>query len=284
MVAVELGYVDGYLKTQVVNVKQRIKDKFDCTGVIDGIEGSGKTRFGSQFCYQVDPTFGLDRVVFSPSQFWEKVNESKPGQAIMMDEAMNAFYARAAMSATNISMNRMLAMCRYKRLFLLMCMPSIFEMDRYAAMWRTSFLVHIYTVPNDNREERGYFKWYDRDRKKQLLLIGKKAMDYSQTQPNFFGRFSKKEVFDEEEYEQRKNEGMLQLEQDLRNTKQEIYWHKKFIVAMMLWRKEKGMDYAGFASFLRANNIPFKNSDLSLNMANPFRKVKLDGIEPDQHQ
>jgi len=105
-------------------IRALIKDKFDVVLILDGREGGGKTTFGCQLCKLIDPTFDLDRVVFDAEEFYKCANTLPPGSALLMDESMNVLFSRAAMSSTNIGMVRMLAMCRAKRLFIVLIIPT----------------------------------------------------------------------------------------------------------------------------------------------------------------
>ena len=211
MGTLEISSMDGFLAKRVIAIQRRLKRQWDFVGIIDGGEGAGKTTFAFQLCKAVDPTFNIDRVCFNEEQFNEQVLKCSPGQAICLDEAMNVFFKRTTMSATNILMVRVLAECRKRNLFLLFVMPSFFEMDRYPALHRASCLIHVYTVMNERGDaDRGYFRYYDKDKKKKLYLEGRKAMIYNVVKPNFFGRFTKSFPIPDKEYQAKKDEALLQ--------------------------------------------------------------------------
>jgi hypothetical protein len=215
--------LDGYLAKTVASIKNRLQHKWDCVGVVDGLEGSGKTTFAFQMCQSVDPTFNLDRVCFSEEQFNAQVIICKPGQAICLDEAMNVFFRRTTMSNTNILMVRVLAECRKRNLFLVFVLPSFFEMDRYPSLHRASFLVHVFAVPNKrNNLERGFFKFYARPAKKKLYLLGRKDMNYQVVRPSFFGRFAKTFVLDEQGYEKKKDQALLEKQTEKKVDKRDV--------------------------------------------------------------
>ena len=172
---------------------------------------SGKTTFAFQLCKAIDPTFNIDRVCFNVTQWNEQVIKCKPGQAVCLDEAMVVFFKRATMSQTNILMVRVLAECRKKNLLLIFNIPSFFEMDRYPALHRASFLVHVYTMPTPKGDaQRGYFRWYDKKAKKKLYLEGRKAMIYQVAKPSFYGKFSKAFVVSKKDYEAKKDKALME--------------------------------------------------------------------------
>ena len=69
-------------------------------------------------------------------------------------------------------------------------------------MFRSS---HLYVPYTDERDKRGNFTAFDRERKKYLYALGSKFTDYTATAPNFHGRFFKNSgIVNEEEYENAK--------------------------------------------------------------------------------
>jgi hypothetical protein len=224
---------DGYIGKQIKTIQHMIKDNFDVVIIIDGKEGCGKTYFGMQLCKMVDPSFNLDRVVFSSEEFADVVNKCSPGQAVLMDESMNSFFSRQAMSGTNIGGVKLLAMCRFRRLFLVLILPSFFELDRYPALHRSSALVHIYAMPKDEGKEgltRGFFRWYDRKAKKRLYLLGKKGMEYQVSKPTFYGRFANKTVMDMNLYNEKKFKALQLIGgEDKPEPKLTLLYKKKYL-------------------------------------------------------
>jgi hypothetical protein len=106
------------------------------------------------------------------------------------------------MNKVNQSIVRMLTEIRYKNLFIFIVLPTFFDLVKYVALWRSRALLHVYDV----NFERGYFAFYDKDKKKELYIKGKKFYSYSSriVKPNFIGRFTNHYVVDKEEYIKRK--------------------------------------------------------------------------------
>lgn len=199
-------YMDGYLKAYVEKVKKLKKKDWDLVIIVDGKERAGKSKFGQTLGYAIDETLDLSRITFTPTEFHQAIVSSQPGQVVIMDEAMTAFFSRAAMSKTNINLVRMLAECGQKNLIIIIILPSIFVLDSYLALHRASCLFHIYT---DKNGQRGFFKFYDRRRKKQLYLFGKKGQEYKFTVPNFKGRFTNFKFQWEAAYKQKKSDSLI---------------------------------------------------------------------------
>jgi hypothetical protein len=103
----------------------------------------------------------------------------------------------------------MLAEIRQKNLFVFVVMPTFFDLDKYVALWRSRALIHVYTAANF---ERGYFGFYNAERKKQLYILGKKFYSYAKPKDNFHGRFTNFYPVDEKAYRAKKLESLKRRE------------------------------------------------------------------------
>ena len=99
----------------------------------------------------------------------------------------------------------MLAEIRQKRLFVCIVMPTFFDVDRYVALWRSRALVHVYV---GKKLQRGFFTFYNMERKKQLWVLGKKYYSYFKPPANFKGRFTNHYVLEEAKYRKKKEESL----------------------------------------------------------------------------
>ncbi len=203
------GYwIDPLVKAQLDQVRKRVlkKDR-DFVAVIDGEEGSGKSVLAQQIAKYLDPNFSLDNITFNADQFLKLIKDekTKKGTCIILDEAFSAANSRSSLTEVNKSMIGVATEMRQKNLFILMCIPSFFDLDKYFALWRCKTLIHVY-ISND--EDRRYII-FNKDRKKMLYLTGKKTYSYAKpraahipfTFPNHYTvdeteyRFNKAEAF-----------------------------------------------------------------------------------------
>ncbi len=202
-------FLDGYLKSNLDFVKHAvIKKNYDGFIVISGREGFGKSTLAGQIAVYLDPTYDLSRCCFTADQFIESAEEAKKFQAIVFDETMGYLSSRGAMSSFNRDLIKIFSEMRSKNLFIILCIPNFFELDRYPAMHRSTGLLYIY--------KRGVFGSYDYNTKKKLYLIGKKYYSYS-VPPNFRGKFSKYFPLNDIEYETKKQNAI----NSFRKTKKE---------------------------------------------------------------
>lgn len=193
--------MDGYLDSNLGTAVRILPKDWDMISLVDGGEGSGKSVIAQQIAKRVDPTLNLSRIVFTPEDFRAAVVAAKKFEAVIYDEAYTGLSSRSAMSYVNRALVSMLAEIRQKNLFIVVVMPTFFDLDKYVALWRSRFLIHVYTAENF---ERGYFAFYNADKKKDLYVNGKKYYSYAMPRPNFTGRFPNHYTVDETEYKKKK--------------------------------------------------------------------------------
>jgi len=137
-------YLDGYLKSNLDLLSQSLKKDYDFFIVIDGRERFGKSTLASQIAYYLDPTYNLDRCVFTADQFAEAVEKAEKFQAIVFDEAHGYLGSRSSMSSFNKKLVKIMTEMGSKNLIVILCLPNFFELDKYPAIWRSSCLLHVH--------------------------------------------------------------------------------------------------------------------------------------------
>lgn len=200
-------YLDGYLKSNLDALKKNVRKDYDAFALLVGREGFGKSTLAFQIAMYCDPTFNLDRVVFTAEQFLEAVEKAEKYQAIVFDETMGYLSTRGSMSKFNKVLIKIMSEMRSKNLFVFLCIPNFFMMDWYVAQHRTTGLIYIY--------KRSFFGSYDYPTKKKLYLQGKKYHSYS-VPPNFRGKFVKYFPFDKKDYEAKKQKAIDEWSQEKR--------------------------------------------------------------------
>lgn len=209
MVKVVVGglnyYLDGYLRDNLDLLVKDVRDDNDCVFVVSGREGSGKSTVTFQAAKYVDPSFNLDRVVFSTEEFHKVIIElGRKGEkykAVVFDEAIAG--ARAAQWATHVSqaLIQLLAQIRQFNLYVFVVIPSFFELNRYIAVHRSQALLHCY---RDKLGRRGRFAGYGWEKKKRLFLVGRKEYNMRVQHPDFVGKFTKFMPLDDAKYREKK--------------------------------------------------------------------------------
>jgi len=205
-VAGQQYYMDGVLQQNLDLAKKTIRKDMDFPFLIDGRERSGKSVFAMQIAKYCDPTFDMSRVCFTPGEFKRAVLKAEKYQAVVYDEAYTGLSSRGTMSLINKTLIGLLAEIGQKNLFVIVVMPTFFDLDKYAALWRSQGLFHVYMGDNF---ERGFFKFFGYEKKLRLYIDGKKTYNYRSVRPDFSGRFTNHYVLDEAEYREKKRKSLM---------------------------------------------------------------------------
>ena len=190
-------YMSPNLVRALDKIKNRIQKKDqDMVMVIDGSEGAGKSSLMMQICKYMDPSFNINDVCMNGDEFGNAITSAIQFKALSFDEGGQGLNSRASLTAASrILVSKMMEM-RQKNLFVVICIPSIFFLDRYVSMFRAKCLLHVYV----SHGRRGYWIGFNEKNKKKLLLEGRKEMSYRIPYiKHFRGRFYGKYVLDNSE-------------------------------------------------------------------------------------
>jgi len=206
-------YLDPALKRNLDKLKIKLQKKDqDVVIIIDGNEGSGKSVLAMQICKYMDPTFCLDDVCMNATEFKNAVMGAVNHKALDYDEAFTGLSSRSSLSQVNRMLVSLMMQMRQKNLFVVVALPSIFLLDRYVSMFRSSALISIY-----QSRGRHLFFVFNRKAKKILLLEGKKTMSYAPTikklHLDFKGEFRGNYVMDEQAYRDKKRKALEETEE-----------------------------------------------------------------------
>lgn len=192
--------MDGYLKENLKLLKESVVyNDFDGFIVIAGKEGYGKSTFAFQIAKALDPSFCLDRVVFSLEQFQNAIYTAEKFQCIVFDETMGYLSSRSSMSRFNKALVKIFSEMRSRNLFVILNITSFFELDRYPAVHRSNSLLYVH--------KRGQFASFDYNTKRLMYFEGKRTYTYCKS-PNFYGHFLKYFPLDKQAYEKKKQDSI----------------------------------------------------------------------------
>jgi len=263
-------YLDPLLKKNldeklIPSLQKKDKDAVIC---IDGAEGAGKSTFAFQIGKYVDPTLDLSRVVFDAESFRKAIFKAKKGQCVIYDEAFTGFSSRSSLSAINRVLVSLMMQMRQKNLFVLIVLPTFFLLDKYVALFRTKALIHVY----ENKGIRGYFRLYNRKKKKLLYLMGKQTYSYgskasgkyvrTKFKGRFYGVFALGDEKCEEEYRKKKIKALEMTEKNPMTAGQIKYREQRDIILYLL-RKTSKMTYQELANLLGDYNIEMSYVQIS---------------------
>jgi len=197
--------MDKYLEKNVMALASMLQKDYDIFGLVTGRERRGKSTLAGQIAKRVDQTYDVSRCCFTAEQFIEAIEHGKPGEAIVFDEAYGYLNSRQALSKFNRVLIKIMTEMGRKRLFVIIVLPNFFELDKYPALHRSDFLLHVH--------KRGAFVFFDYDRKKRLYLKGKKFYAYGAVPGNFVGSFNKHLVYNMKEYDDKKKTALTEYNQ-----------------------------------------------------------------------
>ena len=197
--------VDPITKAELKRVKHVVtkKDR-DFVLAIDGEEGSGKSVLAQQLAKELDPNFNLDNICFNADQFISRLKKAPKFSCIVLDEAFSSANSRSALTEVNKSLIGVATEMRQRNLFVIIVIPSFFDLDKYFALWRCRALFHVYF---NKKGARGQYVIFPKTQKKYLYLTGKKFYDYSKPRSPYPAcSFKEYYTVDEQEYRKKKAE------------------------------------------------------------------------------
>lgn len=217
-------YIDEYLYENLSIPAKRIVDDLTFLGVCYSSTmevGTGKSSFMQQIgeCWtelinkyhNVNLKFDLNNIVFKPRDLIEKSFQLPKYSCIILDEWEDEHY----FSELGTALRTFFRKCRQLNLFIIIIIPNFFQLPVGYAVSRSLFAIDVHFQDDF---QRGYFKFYNFDKKKELYLKGKKEHNYNVVNPNFTGKFAKGYAVDEELYRERKRKDMEEQEENPNKT------------------------------------------------------------------
>ncbi len=225
-------YLDANVKKNLDQVKKVVNEKdFDYVAPVVGTPGTGKSTFTQVLAKYCCSWFDGSYIAFNSEEFIDITNKCKKGSAVILDESFQSLNTKAGLSLDFMRIINHLQLIRQKNLFIFLCLPNFFDLQKGIAIYRTH---HLFVCYSPKYGERGHFAAYNREAKKNLYIIGKKYMNYNSVKPNFRGRFTKARVLDWEAYEKRKAQHLR--EQDAHDLYSKV--HSRDLLIHHLVRKE----------------------------------------------
>lgn len=201
-----------FLDEKIINRINK-KDK-DYVMIITGYEGSGKSTFASQIGKYVDPNLNIDRICFNAEQFKEAIVNAKKGECVVFDEAVSGFSSGGSTSKVGKLLKSLMMQMRQKNLFVIVVIPSVFELNRYAVLHRAISLFYVYTKAGyGKKQDRYYWVGYNKRDTKRLYLTGKKTQSIK-VRSRFNGSFYGKWGWELDSYIEKKSKSLEEEGED----------------------------------------------------------------------
>jgi hypothetical protein len=266
-------YLEDWVKRKIdekiiPSLKQKDKDYLIC---VDGAERSGKSTLAMQIGRYIDPTLDLSRIVFSAEEFKAAIHRAQKGQVVIFDEAFTGLSSRASLSLVNKYLVSLMMQMGQKNLCVILVLPTFFLLDKYAAIFRSKILFHVY----ENKTRRGYFRVYNQRKKKQLWFLGKKDYSYkvrTKNRGNFYGKFALGDDSIEKKYREMKNKALGDTEKNPM-TNQFIKYMEQRNHLLYIMKKETKLSSHKMEKLLKSYNFSMTYSQIRL-ICNKYIKNK----------
>jgi len=189
-------YMDGTLYENVKIMARNIVRDMTFMGVASSSTlevGTGKScmlqQIGEAYTEMVNKEHGLNlnfsekNIVFRPEKLIEVAQTLPKYSCIIMDEwDEKSYFDKLA-----IALRQFFRKCRQLNLFMLIIIPDFFQLPKGYAISRSAFFIDVKFA---GEFQRGFFDFYNFERKKDLYVKGKKTYNYRVSKPNFSGRFT----------------------------------------------------------------------------------------------
>ncbi|KKN48521.1 hypothetical protein LCGC14_0652140 [marine sediment metagenome] len=211
-------YINETLNENIKLLAKNITKDMTYLGIITSSTlevGTGKSVFAQQISeayleyvrefHNIDNKLSMKNLVFRPQDIIERSFEVPRYSVVICDEWEDSHY----WSELGKTLRQFFRKCRQLNLFILVIIPNFFQLPMSYAISRSVFLVDVKFT---GEFDRGYFSFYNFQKKKNLYIRGKKSQDYDIIKPNFTGRFVDGYVVDREEYLKEKMNDLLSQE------------------------------------------------------------------------
>lgn len=271
----QIGSLSYHIDKKMIKFLDKVKkiitekDK-DYVLIVDGYEGSGKSTFAQQIGKYVDPTLPLERICMTASEFKEQITKADKGQCVIYDEAVTGMAAGDSITRVGKLLKSQMMQMRQKNLFVIVIIPTIFEMGKYAVLSRARCLYHIY----ENKGRMGYWVGYNKKDLRLLYIMGKKTYSYK-IKSRFIGRFYGKYVVNEQDYRLKKKEALELIDdEDVKDKKGDVIAR----ISYMLLKKYK-LTILEQEKLFKEWQIPISKTTISRHRAIERRNI----LENDQN-
>jgi len=190
--------INAMLWEKVKNIMKIRERGFDSIILIDGRRRTGKSTLAKIIAYLLNPNITINNYVVGLEDSPAQIEKAEVGSPLIFDEGSLIASSRDTMRTKNVQLSKIIDVVGQKRLCLIFCMPSFFEIARPIATTHSLFLIHIYTY---DKLKRGFFAYFGTKKKRLLYEIGKKNYNsYKKPTANFTGDFDDFELPFEKEY------------------------------------------------------------------------------------
>lgn len=213
-------YIDGTLYDNIKILAKNIVKDHTWLGVLSSSTlevGTGKSTIAQQLAeaylnavneyHNLNLELTMENIVWKPKDLIERSFKVPRYSVVIVDEWEDANY----WSELGVSLRKFFRKCRQLNLFILLIIPNYFQLPQNYAVSRSVFFIDVHF---EGEFQRGFFKFYNFDRKKELFIKGRKEQNYNIVKPNFIGRFVDGYAVNEKEYREKKLKDMMEADRE----------------------------------------------------------------------
>lgn len=176
--------------------------------IVDGRERVGKSVLAQVIGWIASRgTLTLKNICLTAEEFADRVTNCDKGDVIIFDECYLGMSSSDAMRRYNRMIKQLVVTCGQKNLFVILVLPSVFDINKYMALHRADALIHAF----EHKRRRGFFAYYDHKKLRYIYMKGKQYYSYTRIKPNFTGWFKNFYAVDEDAYRSKKLEAMKSI-------------------------------------------------------------------------
>lgn len=214
-------WLNPTLKSNLDSIAYNIKNDWGVIGIITGKSKTriGKTVLATQIAYylahKLNRKFTNENILFSGKDLMKKSETMSPAVFVLDESRADLATSKRLNHETQLLIDFFNETGMLNNIIILV-LPDYFDLLKTLAVGHSEFLINCFTgkniVKNDIGDEvqekvRGYYGFYNDDRKRLLYFKGKKNYnDYNCVKWNFWGTFRDFWVVDREEYTKKKVE------------------------------------------------------------------------------
>lgn len=228
------------------------KHKYDYLLLCFGYSGVGKSHTLQRIALYLNASFGLKDIVFTVEEFNDWVDNSKPGDICIFDEAdiLAAGYYDTILRALIVQSKRI----RTKRLIVLMSTPTMKDISPYF-IHRARMVIYNYVPRNTHISNRGWVHmWHDQDLIAQLYKLVRQSFSetsvvYAKSHSTLKNKYIGRDVppdwpINEDAYEAKKEAARRSVERD--ESQKNVASYKKVLVQNMIAFQKELAEKADF--------------------------------------
>lgn len=212
-------WMNPTLKTNLDSLVHNAKDDWNPIIVISGKSKTriGKTVLATQIAYymayRLKRSFTVDNILFSGMDLIEQAKNMSPG-VFVLDESRADLATSKRLNESTQHLIDFFNETGMLNNIVILVIPDFFDLMKQMAVGHSEILINCFAgksiVKNDEgndvqKKVRGYYGFYNDDRKRLLYFKGKKHdLDYGCVKWNFWGNFMDFWVVDKQAYEDKK--------------------------------------------------------------------------------